>query len=110
MKISEMILEEYQKQIKAVNGEGDFIEALAEGLKSFTQAYKDALYMEGEIRGSAEDREGRLYDIMNDFMVRNNLSGSEAVEVVDEYMGQFQSMTLAELEYIASKVKHPRCK
>ncbi len=49
MKISEMILEEYQKQIKAVNGEGDFIEALAEGLKSFTQAYKDALYMEGEI-------------------------------------------------------------
>jgi len=49
MKLSQIILEEYQKQIKAVSGEGDFIEALAEGLKLFTQAYKDALYMEGEI-------------------------------------------------------------
>jgi len=49
MKLSQIILEEYQEQIRTVSGEGDFIEALAEGLKLFTQAYKDALYMEGEI-------------------------------------------------------------
>lgn len=107
MKLSQIILEEYQKQIKAVSGEGDFLRALAEGLKLFTQAYKDALYMEGQVRGSEEDRQVHLYDIMNDFMVRNNLGGSEAVEPVDEHMKQFQDMTLAELEGIASKVEHP---
>ena len=49
MKLSQIILEEYQEQIRTVSGEGDFIEALAEGLKLFTQAYKDALYMEGQV-------------------------------------------------------------
>ena len=76
-------------------------------LTNLTQAYKDALYMEGEIRGNEEDRQVHLHDIMNDFMVRNTLSGSEAVELVGEHMKQFESMTLAKLNEIASKVEHP---
>ena len=63
--------------------------------------------MEVQVIGSEEDRHIHLYDIMNDFMVKNNLFGSEALHSTNEHMKQFESMTLTELNEIASKVKHP---
>lgn len=114
MKASQIILKEFEAQSKhyenVINIFDVIDDEINELFKSFgilTQAYKDALYMEEQLRGSEEDRQVHLYDIMNDFMVRNNLSGSEALEPVDEHMKQFQSMSLAELEGLASKVEHP---
>jgi len=130
MKLSQIILEEYQGKLETyLDAKKNYREAYEldpneikinelihfdtiikqqEGFfAKLTQAYKDALYMEGEIRGNEEDRQVHLHDIMNDFMVRNTLSGSEAVELVGEHMKQFESMTLAKLNEIASKVEHP---
>jgi 2-hydroxy-3-keto-5-methylthiopentenyl-1-phosphate phosphatase len=49
MKLSQIILEEYQEQLKKFDGIEIPMKTISEGLRMFTQAYKDALYMEGEI-------------------------------------------------------------
>ena len=107
MKLSQIILEEYQEQLKKFDGVETPMKIISEGVRMFTQAHKDALYMEREIRGCENDRNIHLQNIMNDFMVRNKLFGSEAVNSTNEYMKQFQAMTLIELSDIASKVENP---
>ena len=49
MKRSQIILEEYQEQLKKFDGIEIPMKTISEGLRMFTQAYKDALYMEGQV-------------------------------------------------------------
>jgi len=49
MKLSQIILEEYQEQLKKFDGIETPMKIISEGLRMFTQSHKDALYMEGQI-------------------------------------------------------------
>ena len=49
MKASQIILEEYQKTFETFGSSEDVLYSDIDALSRLTQAYKDALYMEGEI-------------------------------------------------------------